>query len=168
MATALQKGFFGSTRISKRFFEAGVSVANGDILELGLLAPGFSTRRKRDSRLHLKSLQVMLQFQVDRSFGRWQLDMVDMLRRGDIVDFRDILPDKDVEELLREIVSSAMPSGGMHFAESVELFRGRLFFCTGLLGLRGALCVILDTQMDAHEGRDTANGGEVVHRRCTG
>ena len=53
---------------------------------------------------------MMFQFQVDRTFRSRQLDLMKMFHGWDIINLGDILPDKRVQELLSEIISSSLPS----------------------------------------------------------
>lgn len=76
---------------------------------------------------------MVLQLQVDSSFRSRKSNFVKMLDSRDIVNFGDVLPDKDIEEILSEVVSASVPCLRVDFTESVELFRLGLLLCSRFL-----------------------------------
>lgn len=93
---------------------------------------------------------------------------MNVFHRWNIVNLGNVLANKHVEEFLREIVSPLVPRLRVDLSECVELFCLRLLFCPRLLRGDAALCIVLDTEVNAHEGRDTANGWEIVDGGSTG
>ena len=110
---------------------------------------------------------MVLQFQIYCTLGRWKLHLVDMFDGRDIINLGNVLPHKDVQEFLGEIISSSMPCRRVDFSKRVESFRRGLFLCSGFLVLRGSLPVVFDPKMDAHERGNGSNSGKVANRRSS-
>lgn len=99
----------------------------------------------------------MLELEVHRTFCRWQPDLVDVLCGRNVVNLGNVLPDKDVEELLGEVVSSIVPGGRVDLSERMEFLGRSLLFGTSFLSLSRPLRIVLDTKVDTQERRNATS-----------
>lgn len=106
----LEKSFFGGLGIGQSFFQSGIAVADRHILELRFFAPVVSQRHGGcNLRLHFQSLQVMLEFQVDSAFRSGESNGVDVFHGWNVINLSDVLPDKCVQEQLRQVITAPVP-----------------------------------------------------------